>query len=203
MIKEITTHLIQQYNPEAILMHGSRVRGDYVQTSDYDLAVIAAEPEKIVPHIYNGCSLDVSGITVTTQIIETASRVPIWPLEILFEDSSKIGSMLRQQTYAKFLKGPGPLASKEWENRRNYTQRLFDRLSARGAELMVRNYYLGDFYERMVRYWFEKNCKWTVSFFRALTIIEEADADFYKNLEGVWTEDYLVNARQLFEKIFE
>jgi predicted nucleotidyltransferase len=203
MIKEITTHLIQQYNPKAILMHGSRVRGDYVPTSDYDLVVIAAEPEKIVPHIYNGCSLDVSGIAVTTQIIETANKVPIWPLEILFEDSSKIGSTLCQQTYAKFLKGPSPLASKEWENRRNYTQRLFDRLSGRGAELMVRNYYLGDFYERMVRYWFEKNCKWTVSFFRALTIIEEADADFYKNLEGVWTEDYLINARQLFEKIFE
>lgn len=101
------------------------------------------------------------------------------------------------------MKGPSPLNNKEWKTRRNYTQRLFDRLTSRGDDLMVRKYYLGDFYERMVRYWFEKNCKWTASFFRALPIIKEEDSDFYRNLEGLWTENYLVNAQELFVKIFE
>ncbi len=203
MLDKITTHLVQKYEPKAILMHGSRVRGDYVATSDYDLVVVTIAPEKVAPHSYNGCALDVCGVSVDAQTIETANKIPIWPIEVLFDDGGNIASKLCQQTHEKFLKGPDSLTNIEWENRLNYSQRLFYRLNNRGHDLMLRRYYLGDFYERMVRYWFEKNCRWTVSFFRALPVIKKTDPDFYKNLEGLWAENYLVNARRLFVKIFE
>lgn len=96
MLKEITTYLIQKYDPKAILMHGSRVRGDYVLTSDYDLAVVTTEPEKVTPHAYKEYSLDVSGISITSQLIETSAKVPIWPLEVLFEDNDNLASKISQ-----------------------------------------------------------------------------------------------------------
>ena len=47
MIDEITKYLMQTYNPKAILMHDSRVRGDYVHTSDYDLVLVTPDPKKL------------------------------------------------------------------------------------------------------------------------------------------------------------
>lgn len=202
MIDKITEYLIQKYNPKAVLMHGSRVRGDYVPTSDYDLVLVKSDPKKITPHTYNECSLDVYGIDLNEQIIETSGHVPIWPIEILFDDGDGIAAKLCEQTHAKFLQKPNPLTNEEWDNRFNYTKRLLDRIISRGEDPMIRNYHLGDFYERIVRYWFEKNCMWTVSFYRALPIIEKQDPDFYNNLRRLWSEDYLKGAQRLFEKIF-
>lgn len=203
MIGEITAYLINTYSPKAILIHGSRVRGDYVATSDYDLVVVTSESEKVSPHIYKGCSLDVYGIDLHELMIETSNKTPIWPIEILFDDNDRIGLKLCKQTHAKFLEGPKPLTKEECTNRFTYTKRLLDRIVSRGEDPMIRNYYLGDFYERMVRYWFKKNHIWTVSFYRALTIIENQDPEFYNDLQHLWNEDYLKSVQRLFEKIFK
>lgn len=54
MIEEIKKHLIAQYDPMAILLHGSQARGDATPTSDYDIVVITSKPDLVKSHTSKG-----------------------------------------------------------------------------------------------------------------------------------------------------
>ena len=155
-LQKICNYLLTKYKPEAILLHGSRIYDDAPETSDYDLAIITNQPEKIFPHEYEGMMLDLEGIALDTKTLQTGNQVPKWPLQILFDGPERRGKMLHDNTQAAYLKGPDPLSDQEWSNRENYTTRLINKIQSRSSNASVRHYYMSDFYTRAIRYWFEK-----------------------------------------------
>lgn len=201
-LEDIVTYLKSKYHPKAILLHGSRARGDAFDTSDYDLALITPEPDLIRPEFYNGCALDMSGISPTEKILK-AGQTPIWPCLVLFDDADGLGAYLAKRTHEAFEKGPLPLTREELENRCNFSKRLLLRLQGRGADPLVRFYYMGDFYDRVLRYWCELNQRWTMSVHLLLPLIASEDPTFYKYLQGLWTEDYQNAALKLHMHLFK
>ncbi|MBX9977870.1 MAG: nucleotidyltransferase domain-containing protein [Alphaproteobacteria bacterium] len=201
MIESITQHLMQIYSPHAILLHGSRARGDAVTTSDYDLVIILDNPVTAQPHIFKGCALDICGLFPDIHVLKTGNT-PIWPIQLLYDHEKMWGECIMAETKRVFDAGPEALLEHEWTNRFNYTTRLMSRLLSRGDDLMIRNYYLGDFYERMIRYWFEKKCVWTMSIYKALPHIEAADPVFYAHLKGLWADNFRNECKRLFDMIF-
>lgn len=191
MLKLITDHLQDKYQPKAILLHGSRARGDALPESDYDIAIILSESILIFPYEYNGVMLDIKAFPLNTEILETSTGVPKWPLQILYDDQDRIGERIYEETKKVYEDSPPSLSSQEWANRRNFLKRLVYKIEGHGKDdLSIRHYYLADFYTRVIRYWFEKQKKWTVSAHLALPIIKAEAPKFFVNLNKLWTEEY-------------
>jgi len=202
LLEKISHHLISKYAPMALLLHGSRARGDHVQTSDYDIIVVCNEPDIVVTEIFENHTLDLMGTSPQIQVLKSG-HTPLYPLQILYNNEQDIGKQLVRATQAAFDQGPNCLTPQEWGNRRHYTQRLLNRLRSRNDDKMLRYYYLSDLYDRMIRYWFEKNQIWTMSAYRALPHIKANDSEYYHALENLWKDQYYDNACLLFTMIFE
>lgn len=199
---EIVSYLREKYHPKAIILHGSRVRGDCFDQSDYDLALIAENPDQIRPEFYRGCALDVGGIAPTETVLK-AGQTPIWPCVVLYDDEDGLGKRLVKQTENAFKQRPLPLTREELENRHNFSKRLLQRIQGRGQDPMVRSYYLGEFYPRVLRYWCELNQRWTQSVHLVLPLIAAEDPGFYQSLQNLWTEEYQEAALRIHQYLFE
>jgi hypothetical protein len=201
-LEELTTYLKEKYYPKAILLHGSWARGDALDASDYDLALITDKPDLIRPESYNGCALDMDGVSSSEKILK-AGQTPIWPCLVLFDDADCLGEGLVKRTHEAFEKGPLPLVREELENRCNFSKRLLYKIQGRGADLLMRSYYLGNFYERVLRYWCELNQEWTRSVHLLLPLIDKEDPVFYQYLKDLWTEDYQNAALKIHLHLFK
>lgn len=201
-MEKIIAYLRQNYNPKAIILHGSRLREDCPSTSDYDLVLVGSNEHVIVPHRFEDVMLDIGNVAIDTPIIEAGNNVPVWPLQVLFEDEAALGTALSERTHAAYLRGAAPLSAQEWENRKNYMARMLDKLEARGADPAIRRYYLSDIYTRVLRYWFEKRNRWTLTAYLALPVIQKEDAAFHRLMEALWGEDYRDAARKLESLLF-
>jgi len=199
---EIVSYLRIKHHPKAIVLHGSRARGDAFDKSDYDLALILENPDRVRPEYYEGCALDVSGSSPTEPILK-AGQTPIWPCLILFDDEDGLGKRLAQQTEEAFLEGPVPLTKEEVENRRNFSNRLIQRIQGRGEDPLMRFYYLSDFYQRVLRYWCELNQSWTLSAHLVLSLMAKEDPLFYQNMKHLWTENYQKAALKIHQYLFK
>lgn len=199
---EITSYLHTKYHPKAILLHGSRVRGDAFDESDYDLVLISENSDQVRPEYYERMALDVSGVLPTEAILKTG-QTPIWPCLILFDDGDGLGKRLAQDTEEAFLKGPMPLTKEEIKNRCNFSNRLIQRIQGRGGDPLLRFYYLGDFYQRVLRYWCELNQKWTLSAHLILALIAKDDPLFYQDIKDLWTNDYQKAALKIHQYLFK
>lgn len=202
MIEDITKYLIDQYNPMAILWHGSRVRGDATPSSDYDILIITSTPNQVKSHEYHGAALDLEGASPDLKIIQAGDGSPIWPIQLLFDTVEKAGETLLRNTEKAYLTPRPSLSDSDWQARQAYTTRLINRIMSRGQDPLVRNLYLADFQYRMIRYWFEKNQRWTCSLYLALPIIEREDSAYFQLLKNLWSDDYPTACQELFDKIF-
>lgn len=196
----ITDYLKNKYQPQAIILHGSRARGDAVAGSDYDLTLLM--DGDIDGELYQGRRLDLSAEPADCPVLYAARNVPIWPLQILYDDKHGYGAALLTRTRAAFDAGPEKLPAQEWENRRAYIARLLTRLEARQQDTLLANLYMGDLLERAVRYWCEKQGRWTQSPHRLLAVIKAEDPLFYVQLEGLFGKDRLSHAKAIEELLF-
>lgn len=201
-LEDLVAYLTTKCHPKAILLHGSRARGDAFEGSDYDLALITPEPDLIRPESYNGYALDMGGVSPIEKILKSG-QTPIWPCLVLFDDADCLGEQLAKRTHKAFEKGPLPLTKEELENRCNFSKRLLQRIQGRGADPLVRFYYMGDFYQRILRYWCEVNQKWTRSVHLLLPLIATEDPVFYQHLKDLWTEDYQSTALKIHLHLFK
>lgn len=201
-LDEILSYLRTKYSPKAILLHGSRAREDNFEKSDYDLVLISENADHPRPEYYEKCALDIGGVSPTETILK-AGQTPIWPCLVLYDDADGLGERLATQTQLAFLGGPVPLTKEELENRRNFSKRLIQRIQARGEDPMIRFYYVGDFYQRVLRYWCELNQRWTMSVHLLLPIIATENPGFYKMLKELWTDDYQRAAVKIHQHLFE
>lgn len=200
-IQNIVSYLLETYRPHALLLHGSRARGDHTPHSDVDIVVVTDQTAAVDLHHFSIFKLDLSLIDSKTQEIKSGNT-PIWPLKILYDDHNQYGLHLVHDAKQQYDKGPTPLSKQEWENRKHYTERLMQRIIDRGDNFLVRQYYLGDFYERIIRYFYEKNNYWTQSIYKALPEIQDQNPIFYSHLNKLWTSDYAQAIVQLYNQIF-
>jgi predicted nucleotidyltransferase len=201
-IENIRDYLLRTYKPKAILFHGSRLRDDASPESDYDIVLVAPKLTDIYPHQYEDVMLDVSSAPLDVEIIEAGNKVPVYPL-VVWYDTDGVGEKIYQRTEQAYKNGASALSEQEWDNRSNYTKRMIKKIEARGESVAIRQYYISDFYMRVIRYWFEKKRKWTVSPYRALPIIQAEDPLFFSFLENLWTENYLLSAHQIEQILFD
>lgn len=189
--QEVINHLVSKYQPEAIVIVGSRADGHARPGSDWDLYVLLSPQQSAprgplpAPEEFDGDLLDVATIRLPIEDSEVEllfgpnlqyARVPYDNAE---SDGARICSHARD-IYARGRR----LAPEEVQRRKHEMSRNIARMKARADEP-------GPFFEAVTyvfytshRYWYEVlHGRWSVSIHRAMDEISRLDPGFHRHLE--------------------
>jgi hypothetical protein len=200
--QNLLQYLIDKYQPYSIILHGSRLSGNASENSDVDLEIIAENPDDISPEIWQGIPLDVTGIAKTDDIF-LAKGIPLFPTLLLYDTAEGFGQGMIDRTNAAYQAGPEPLSASEISSKMNFLSRMYYRLKTRqGEPLLLQRYYIAETYQRLIRYYFEVNQKWTQTIYLALPDIRNEAPTFHEILEKLHTEHYMQAIEEAYAFLF-
>ena len=202
MEREIAEYLKQKYDPEAIVLHGSRARGKAADLSDWDIDVFVSSPQEGGTEIFEGQALDVDVIVLPVHDAVFAERgmVNLKDGKILFENNSAGTDMIRraQELYAAGKK----LSERDRENRRIKLWRMLRRLQANAGKNEVFFYHLAAFYPLAIRYWLELKGRWSEPIYVAEEIIQKEDPEYWEYVKVLSESEPNQNKVAAAEKIY-
>ncbi len=185
METDIINFLQKEYNAKAILLHGSRARGNPHKQSDWDLLVLTDEIiRRDGGAKLNNEDLDIK--VVKLPILDMDKFISGYPqtlqcIKVFLDSDDGIATRILELAKSKYEKGPGTT-----EERKNYTRHHFDRMLTRLVDFkdnpQVFTYHLSSFYIKSIRYWFEYQNRWSQPICEALKIIEKEDVAFMNGL---------------------
>ena len=188
MEQEIVNYLKDKYNPEVILLAGSRAKGTEKDDSDWDLFLLNSSNKKGGFFEFENEILD---ITIKDWPNEgsflTIPFGPLWPVKILYNASGERLQNLLKVTEEAHKKGPMDLYKDSVLERFQKLNRWQKKLVKYSNEAMVEFFYAGVFYEFAIRAWFELQNKWPLSLSEAISIIKEKDNEFFIVLQSFIT----------------
>ena len=108
--KEIVAHLLEQYNPLAIYLSGSRANGRNRSDSDWDFHLVVADGVHPLSGVLHGFSIDIKYLVasrVGDSIIDTPYS-PAVPFQCLYRDERHESALLdlERRTGAAYEAGP-------------------------------------------------------------------------------------------------
>ena len=203
MQNKIIEYLKEEYNAKAILLHGSRARGNPHKQSDWDLLVFTDEIIKG----NGGAKLDNEDLdikVVKLPILDMDKFLSSYPLslqttKLLLDTDEGIANKIIDITKEKYNKGPGIT-----EERKGYINSHFERMLSRLINLknnpQMFFYHLSQFYVKTIRYWFEYQNRWSQPIAEALKIMEKEDQVFMNGVNTISDEsksmDEKINAAE-------
>ena len=176
----ITEYLKVEFDPEVILLGGSRAKGKETEKSDWDLFLIGNKKGKAGLVEFEGQRLDITFKSWPEEDKPlTIPSGPLWPLKVLVDNSNGKLSKVLVKTEKDFGKGPLTLY-------KNGVLERFEKLDSWKRKIekyadnpMVEYFYAGIFYEIAIRAWFELQDKWSLAPAESLPIIQNEDSEFY------------------------
>jgi len=188
MEDQIIKYLQKKYNAKAIILHGSRARGNPHKHSDWDLLVFT---DKIIKEA-GGAKLgkeDLDIKVIQLPVTDVEKFISEWPqscqtTKVLLDTDEKLGSRIHKSAEKKFAKKQG-ISKQRAEYIRSHFDRMLTRLVDFENDPEVFFYHLASFYLKTVRYWFEYQSRWSQPIREALTIIEKEDQTFAKAVKTI------------------
>jgi predicted nucleotidyltransferase len=198
-----------QYKPTAVVLHGSRAVGMNRPHSDWDILLLFAEKPAIALNREEIAGEDVEWTAIKTPVAENAILgtvgVQLQFGKVLWEDDSKAGTRLLEQTTAFYAKG---LQLTE-ADRHKYKQYLCHKVAGMEDDIatpymFLRHQYM--FFLRASNWWFELNGEYSKPFYVAMPIIRERDPEYHDLLLAVSeagpNETKIAAARHLVSRLF-
>ena len=211
--KEIKEYLVNKYQPQAIILHGSRASDNYRPRSDWDLFVFVKEDgqnKKEAHEVYKEQALDVTLVSypdISDAVLDKLVAVA-HSIETLYEAEDSIGKKLVTEAEEKRSKG--------------YTHSIEEK------ELMILDMYkdinnltdlqenegvfffrLGrDFFRNALNGWFRviRN-EYSLPPYLSIPYIKKNDLEYYALLEVLWSDksnkEKADSAKLIFKKIKE
>lgn len=203
----IVEHLKTVYQPDAIILHGSRARKKNRPTSDWDIYLVTRqELLSRTSEVFEGQILDINVIRfpLKTDGWADAFGSSLEVAEVLF-DPSGTGAEVMRVAKEIYSRGRG-LTESEYQNKKHYFDRLVLRLNEYVAVPEIFFYYVGFLYEDAIRFWFELRDTWSKPVYEALPIIQTDDPEYFSQLKILFgrgvEEDKLKAAKMLRSKLF-
>jgi len=203
MEQKIINYIKDTFNPEVILLGGSRAKGREKKDSDWDLFLLKPTKGKGGLVEYAGELLEITFKSWPEKNKPlTIPSGPLLPVKILFDNSNGNLQLLLDQTEEAFKKGPMVLY-------KNSVLERFEKLISWQRKIkkyqdhpMVEFFYAGIFYEFAIRAWFELQNKWSVSPAEAISYIKDNDKRFFELLNN-FTKYNSTKRLEFTEKIME
>ena len=197
--QQITSYLIEKYQPIGIILTGSRVSGNATSHSDWDLHIFTYKDEEGEFEGFRGESLEVTflKLPVDTSFILRTTTHPEQHLKILYDVSDGLLKRIVENTRHAYAQSPQPLSKKQlllYQKILNkYILKMLSRPECTGCCFFA----LGLFYTFAIRYWFELRREWPLPPYEALPYITAKDQKFYKLLETIHTTSTPLDAKIL------
>ena len=192
MLEDIKNHLIEKYNPDAMIIGGSRATGAATEHSDWDMMLFFEEDPgySFKPEIYEGQSVDVllHAFPETDEDIKKSGVNYLRDLQVVFGDEERL---MRIKQHAQDMYDAGfHMTEQQWHNRHKYMTRLIGRMIDYADSPDVFQFRLADMYIRLVRYWFEIiDTSYELSARLAYPYIKERDQKYYEWLAALRDPD--------------
>ncbi len=198
MKKIIIEYLKKKYNAKAILLHGSRARGNPHNQSDWDLLVFTDKIIKGSGGIkLNKEDLDIKVIKIPILDINTFISSYLLYLqctEILQDTKDGVLNEILGVAKEKISKGPGT-TKEEKDAINNHFDRMLVRLEDFRDNPPIFFYHLSSFYKKTIKYWFKYQNRWSQPIVKAIKIFEKEDKDFLDGIKTIINEDKTINER--------
>lgn len=207
--QEIISHLKEKFNPEAIVLVGSRANGEETASSDWDFVLYSPKEYLASSEYFKDQFLDIEFIKlpiVSDEHILQTSFAPDTRMKILLDTPHKSMERIVKRTLKKYEEGPKPLTEEEREKRRLRIDRLIQKIESRPDDEGYVFTFVGAIYEFGIRYWFELQQKWSQPIYKALPYIKEHDTETYKLLETIHgktsPKEKIEAAEKFYERLF-
>ncbi len=183
MESKIIEYIKVEYDPEIILLGGSRAKGKETEKSDWDLFLLGSKKGKEGFVEFEGQRLDVTFKNWPEEGKPLAiPSGPLWPLKILFDGSGSRLANILNKTEEYFNQGPLTLYREAVLSRSDKLDSWKRKIEKYANSPIVEFWYAGVFYEFAIRNWFELQDRWSLAPAEALPIIQEEDISFYNLL---------------------
>lgn len=186
-LKILTKDLIQRYDPDGLILHGSYANGYAKEHSDYDVFVLLRNQTKeVVTYILEGKHIDACAVYLPLTLEDKWSNfIPQLAQGNILYDKEQQAQKVYDYIQKLFVNGPAPLSSVEIQNRKNLWSRSIGRLEDYVDHPIIFTEKLGTFYERMARYFMEKRMQWSQPTYKALEYIQTNDKYYYGLMEQI------------------
>ena len=183
MEDKIVEFIKSEYDPEVILLGGSRAKGKETEKSDWDLFLLGSKKE-------NGGFLDFKNSRLDVTFKKwpeenkplTLPYAPLWPIRVLLDNSEGRLQKVLNKTEEDFGKGPLTLYSEAVSGRFERIDSWKRKIEKYRDNPMVEYFYAGFFYEIAIRLWFEVRDRWPLTPAEGLPLIRSEDIEFYELL---------------------
>lgn len=181
---KIINYLKDKYDPEAIVLAGSRATGHEIEGSDWDLWLLNPTKKDGAGFL----KFEDQSLNVTLKDwpegdnFLTIPYKPLWPSKFIFTKSKEKAEELIEKTKEAYSKGPLDLYKDSVMDRFKRLYRWKTKIEQNVDNPPVEFLYAGYFYEVCIRAWFELKNRWPVSPRQGLPEIKEDDQDFYNLL---------------------
>jgi len=156
MQEEILTHLKEKYNPDVIILHGSRARGKERPHSDWDFIFLYSNSESLVNgrELYKEQNIEFTShiLPVALEDIESEFSTKLQGAKVLYEQNGK-GTALLKEAEALYQKGVY-WSPERTENHKLWMQGRIDGMKDNIDDPLFFFKYATDFYQRVFNYWY-------------------------------------------------
>ncbi len=203
MEAKIIEFIKSEYDPEVILLGGSRAKGRETEKSDWDLFILGPKKGNGGFVDFEGQHLDITFKNWPEQgKALTIPSGPLWPLKVLLDNSGEKLSKLLKQTEENYHKGPLILYRDLVLDRLGKLESWERKMNRYADNPQVEFWYTGAFYELAIRLWLEFQNKWSLPAAEVLEVIKNDDEKFYNLLTKFLSSDSL-HRQEVTQQIFK
>jgi len=196
MQERIINHILEIYNPEAIILHGSRARNKERENSDWDIVLLFSEQTEVKSgrEFFEGQNIEYSVHTLPIEDIFSVFGAKLQNAKVLFEKDN-VGSSLLRDADLYYEHGV------HWSQEKIDAHKLWIEGRIQGMADSVDNpllfhKYFSDFYDRVYNYWYWlKQHKHSQPIYIATEEIAEKDPTFYRLLLSLFEDDTSTKAQ--------
>ena len=203
---KIVTYLKDKYDPEVLILHGSRAAGQATEHSDWDIFMFDDQELPSESGRGFGIELDVDAKKLpinTKKEVENEFGCQLKHAKIL-HDTDGVGKHILELAEDLYADGFNA-TQKELDDKKNNSRRTYYRLAERSEH--IAHLYRLDFVAYSTRYWYQVlQNEWQDNFYFAFPRIKSEDPNYYENLMRVLKDDdyskRLASARWIHGELF-
>lgn len=138
----LVTELKLRFQPDIIILYGSRARGDADINSDIDVACFCQKPElKKEARNFHGLSLDAWFYPTESMNPDNDEFLRLHD-GCCLQDMDGTGRAFLNRLHEKFLKGPAPVTEEERRHSTEWVRKMLQRASGSSIEALYRRSWL-------------------------------------------------------------
>ncbi len=190
MQDKIINHIVEIYNPDVIILHGSRARNKERENSDWDIVLLFSQQTEVKNgrELFEGQNIEYSVHTLPTEDIFGVFGAKLQNAKVLFEKGG-LGTSLLKEADSYYEKGVCWSQEKIDAHKLWIEGRIQGMADSTENPLLYHKYY-SDFYDRVYNYWYWlKQNKHSQPIYIAIEEIRENDPAYYQLLSALVTDD--------------